>query len=438
MFPELRCSTTSVLGAYARAGDDVEREAERLLDRFPRLRARRNQRAGLALRRRAADAGDRARPDGATARAAARRALARPRAEAGRRALRSARPSCATRASTILLVDQMAALALSVADRAYVLQSGAIVHAGSAQPRCAPIRPLAQAYLGDASADETSYEGGHRWISSCAMPALIGAEQRDDRHRHRRGPHRRDRAAPRRRRRDASTSAGRLVTPGFIETHIHLDKSRILDRCKAEKGDLEEAIGEVARAEEGVHAGGRLQPRQAHAGERHPQRHHAHAHAARGRSRHRPARPRRRAAADRRIQMGDRHRDLHLPAGGPAQQSRHRRADGRGAEERRQRRRRRALYRHQSARPDRPHLRDRARVRHRHRHASRFRRRPRTTSTSSTSASRPSKFKYGGRVAIGHVTKLSARAAGAVRASAPSAWRTPASRSPCCPRPTSI
>jgi cytosine deaminase len=41
---------------------------------------------------------------------------------------------------------------------------------------------------------------------------------------------------------------GRLVSPGFIETHIHLDKSGILDRCKADKGDLEEAIGEVARA----------------------------------------------------------------------------------------------------------------------------------------------------------------------------------------------
>ncbi len=41
---------------------------------------------------------------------------------------------------------------------------------------------------------------------------------------------------------------GRLVSPGFVETHIHLDKSCILDRCRAEKGDLEEAIGEVARA----------------------------------------------------------------------------------------------------------------------------------------------------------------------------------------------
>jgi cytosine deaminase len=40
---------------------------------------------------------------------------------------------------------------------------------------------------------------------------------------------------------------GRLVAPGLIETHIHLDKSAILDRCKAERGDLEEAIQEVAR-----------------------------------------------------------------------------------------------------------------------------------------------------------------------------------------------
>lgn len=41
---------------------------------------------------------------------------------------------------------------------------------------------------------------------------------------------------------------GRLATPGFVETHIHLDKSCILDRCKSEKGDLDEAIEEVAKA----------------------------------------------------------------------------------------------------------------------------------------------------------------------------------------------
>ncbi|HMK79219.1 MAG TPA: amidohydrolase family protein [Xanthobacteraceae bacterium] len=44
---------------------------------------------------------------------------------------------------------------------------------------------------------------------------------------------------------------GRLVSSGLIETHIHLDKSCILDRVKAEKGDLEEAIQEVARAKRG-------------------------------------------------------------------------------------------------------------------------------------------------------------------------------------------
>ncbi len=41
---------------------------------------------------------------------------------------------------------------------------------------------------------------------------------------------------------------GRLVSPGFVETHLHLDKSCILERCSAEHGTLEEAIGEVSRA----------------------------------------------------------------------------------------------------------------------------------------------------------------------------------------------
>jgi cytosine deaminase len=41
---------------------------------------------------------------------------------------------------------------------------------------------------------------------------------------------------------------GRVVSPGFVETHIHLDKSCILDRCASEKGDLAEAIAEVAKA----------------------------------------------------------------------------------------------------------------------------------------------------------------------------------------------
>ena len=39
---------------------------------------------------------------------------------------------------------------------------------------------------------------------------------------------------------------GRMVIPPFCETHIHLDKSCILNRCVSEKGTLEEAIAQVA------------------------------------------------------------------------------------------------------------------------------------------------------------------------------------------------
>ena len=42
----------------------------------------------------------------------------------------------------------------------------------------------------------------------------------------------------------------RLVSPGFIETHIHLDKSCLLDRCRSVQGTLEEAISEVAKAKQ--------------------------------------------------------------------------------------------------------------------------------------------------------------------------------------------
>src|SRR6266545_128029 len=41
---------------------------------------------------------------------------------------------------------------------------------------------------------------------------------------------------------------GRLVIAGFVESHIHLDKSRILERCDCEHGTLEEAITSVAAA----------------------------------------------------------------------------------------------------------------------------------------------------------------------------------------------
>ncbi len=42
-------------------------------------------------------------------------------------------------------------------------------------------------------------------------------------------------------------AGGRLVVPGLVETHIHLDKAHIFDRCVITRGDLAEAISEVAR-----------------------------------------------------------------------------------------------------------------------------------------------------------------------------------------------
>jgi len=41
---------------------------------------------------------------------------------------------------------------------------------------------------------------------------------------------------------------GRLVIAGLVETHIHLDKSCLLDRCACEKSTLDEAIAAVAAA----------------------------------------------------------------------------------------------------------------------------------------------------------------------------------------------
>ncbi len=41
---------------------------------------------------------------------------------------------------------------------------------------------------------------------------------------------------------------GRFAVGGFVESHIHLDKACILDRCKTEEGTLDEAIREVSAA----------------------------------------------------------------------------------------------------------------------------------------------------------------------------------------------
>ncbi|ALF59387.1 amidohydrolase family protein [Psychrobacter urativorans] len=43
---------------------------------------------------------------------------------------------------------------------------------------------------------------------------------------------------------------GNFVCSGFYESHIHLDKACILDRCSVEDGDLEEAVNETGKAKE--------------------------------------------------------------------------------------------------------------------------------------------------------------------------------------------
>jgi ABC-type branched-subunit amino acid transport system ATPase component/ABC-type branched-subunit amino acid transport system permease subunit len=147
VFPELSVLDNLRLGAFARPTTDTEAMVEKMLDRFPALRVRRNQRAGLL------SGGEQ------QMLAIARGLMARPRvlmldepslglAPKLTEALYDLLAELRDEGVTILLVDQVAALALSVADRAYVLQSGRIGHSGAADAmRDDPA--LVRAYLGD-------------------------------------------------------------------------------------------------------------------------------------------------------------------------------------------------------------------------------------------------------------------------------------------------
>jgi ABC-type branched-subunit amino acid transport system ATPase component/ABC-type branched-subunit amino acid transport system permease subunit len=147
VFPELTVIDNIRLGAYARPAADVEAMAERLLDRFPQIKARRQQRAGLL------SGGEQ------QMLAIARGLIARPAvlmldepslglAPMLVEGLYDLLAELRDEGTTILLVDQMAALALSVADRAYVLQSGTIRQTGrAAELRADPA--VVQAYLGE-------------------------------------------------------------------------------------------------------------------------------------------------------------------------------------------------------------------------------------------------------------------------------------------------
>ena len=150
VFPELSVIDNLQLGAYARSSADEERMIQALLDRFAALKARQHQRAGLLSggeqQMLAIARGLMARPEVLM--------LDEPSLGLAPRLLETLYDLLAElreEGTTILLVDQMAALALSVADRAYVLQSGTIRHSGTAH-EVGRDPALLRAYLGDRGA----------------------------------------------------------------------------------------------------------------------------------------------------------------------------------------------------------------------------------------------------------------------------------------------
>ncbi|MBC7779047.1 MAG: ATP-binding cassette domain-containing protein, partial [Proteobacteria bacterium] len=146
VFPEMSVIDNLRLGAFAR-GDADAAQIDAMLARFPLIARRRHQRAGLL------SGGEQ------QMLAIARGLLAKPRvllldepslglAPALIGELFAVLMRLRDEGITILLVDQMATLALAVADRGYVIESGQIVHAGTAQEiRSNPA--LEQAYLGE-------------------------------------------------------------------------------------------------------------------------------------------------------------------------------------------------------------------------------------------------------------------------------------------------
>jgi ABC-type branched-subunit amino acid transport system ATPase component/ABC-type branched-subunit amino acid transport system permease subunit len=149
VFPELTVLDNIRLGAFLRKdmqNDTQTREIEAMLERFPRLRQRLHQRAGLL------SGGEQ------QMLAIARGLMSKPKlllldepslglAPAIIEELFAALDRLRNERVTILLVDQMAGLALALADRAYVIEGGRIVASGTAE-EIAGNDALEKAYLG--------------------------------------------------------------------------------------------------------------------------------------------------------------------------------------------------------------------------------------------------------------------------------------------------
>ena len=157
---------------------------------------------------------------------------------------------------------------------------------------------------------------------------LVGERERRDRHRHRQGSHRRHRAEARGRGRELDLG-GRLVDAG-VHRDAHPSRQVVHPGPLQgrERGDLEEAIGEVARQKKLFTAEDVYAARQAARLEKAILNGTTHMRTQlevdpgiglRGLEGVRPL--------IEEYKLGDRSRDLHLSAGGPAQQPRHRGAD---------------------------------------------------------------------------------------------------------------
>ncbi len=145
VFPEMSVLDNIRLGAFLYP-EDMDTRVEEMLNRFPRLRERLHQRAGLL------SGGEQ------QMLAVARGLMSRPRillldepslglAPKIIAELFEALDRLRDENMTIVLVDQMAALALALADRAYVIEGGHVVAQGTAA-EIANNGDLAKAYLG--------------------------------------------------------------------------------------------------------------------------------------------------------------------------------------------------------------------------------------------------------------------------------------------------
>ncbi|MGY3588567.1 branched-chain amino acid transport system ATP-binding protein [Bradyrhizobium sp. USDA 4341] len=131
VFPELTVKQNLQLGAYARKGIDLDAEIEAMFVRFPRLKERIDQRAGLL------SGGEQ------QMLAVARGLLTGPKiymldepslglAPLVVDELFASFERLRSEGMTIIVVDQMAGHALALADRAYLLETGAILKSGAA------------------------------------------------------------------------------------------------------------------------------------------------------------------------------------------------------------------------------------------------------------------------------------------------------------------